>query len=199
MKYLVFDTETTGFPISWSAPATDVDNWPQIVQLAWELYDSNEKMIASGDDIIKPVGYHIPYESTQIHGISHQMAVDEGKDVKEVLNKFVDLLDDEVILIGHNVEFDINVVGAAFIREGITTNFLDLPAICTMRNSIEVCALPRNKMPRLAELYFKLFGDQFADAHNARADVAATSRCFWELKERGVVEDPQITSQKSLF
>jgi DNA polymerase III subunit alpha len=34
--YLIFDMETTGLPASWNAPASDVDNWPQVVQLAWE-------------------------------------------------------------------------------------------------------------------------------------------------------------------
>ena len=38
------------------------------------------------------------------------------------------------------------------------------------------------KYPRLEELYFKLFQENF-DAHNALNDVKATARCFWELYE----------------
>lgn len=36
--YLFFDTETTGLPGSWSAQATDLENWPRLVQLAWILH-----------------------------------------------------------------------------------------------------------------------------------------------------------------
>ncbi|MBI5621803.1 3'-5' exonuclease [Candidatus Falkowbacteria bacterium] len=199
MKYLIFDTETVGFPISWTAPVTDTANWPQIVQLAWELYDAQGALLSSASDIIKPVGYHVPYESTRIHGITHQQAVDEGRDVKEVLNTFVAVLSSDVVLVGHNVEFDYNVMGAELLREKISSNFLDLPAICTMRQSVGFCALPGDKAPRLTELYFKLFGDSFADAHNASADVSATAKCFWELKKRGVIKDPVVSSQGTLF
>ena len=37
--YLIFDTETTGLPNNWKAPLTDFDNWPRLVQLAWQLHD----------------------------------------------------------------------------------------------------------------------------------------------------------------
>ncbi len=34
MKYLFFDTETTGVPKDYKAPSSDTDNWPRMVQLA---------------------------------------------------------------------------------------------------------------------------------------------------------------------
>ena len=37
--YLIFDTETTGLPKNYNAPITDTDNWPRLVQLAWQLHD----------------------------------------------------------------------------------------------------------------------------------------------------------------
>ena len=46
--YLIFDTETTGLPKKWNAPITDTDNWPRCVQLAWQLHDSNGKIIVEG-------------------------------------------------------------------------------------------------------------------------------------------------------
>ncbi len=32
--YLFFDTETTGLPRNWHAPASDLANWPRLIQLA---------------------------------------------------------------------------------------------------------------------------------------------------------------------
>ena len=39
--YVFFDTETTGLPNDYDAPASDTDNWPRIVQLAWALTDKS--------------------------------------------------------------------------------------------------------------------------------------------------------------
>jgi len=43
--YLIFDTETTGLPRNFKAPITDTDNWPRVVQLAWQLHDESGKLI----------------------------------------------------------------------------------------------------------------------------------------------------------
>ena len=42
MSYLFFDTETTGLPLRWNAPITDIANWPRLVQLAWIVYDTEK-------------------------------------------------------------------------------------------------------------------------------------------------------------
>ena len=41
---LIYDTETTGLPRDWNAPISDSDNWPRLVQLAWQLHDANGKL-----------------------------------------------------------------------------------------------------------------------------------------------------------
>ena len=51
--YLFFDTETTGLPKNWKAPVTDVNNWPRMVQLAWETYDVQGNLLARNNHIIK--------------------------------------------------------------------------------------------------------------------------------------------------
>ena len=50
MRYLFFDTETTGVPQDYKAPSSDTDNWPRMVQLAnmtrdWYLSYPNNKII----------------------------------------------------------------------------------------------------------------------------------------------------------
>jgi len=37
--FLIYDTETTGLPIRNNAPIEDLENWPRIVQIAWQLHD----------------------------------------------------------------------------------------------------------------------------------------------------------------
>ena len=61
--YLVFDTETTGLPSNFDAPISDTNNWPRLVQLAWQIHDEMGVLLHQKDYIIKPVGYNIPIKS----------------------------------------------------------------------------------------------------------------------------------------
>ena len=45
--FLIFDTETTGLPKRWDAPISDTNNWPRIVQLAWQLHEDNGVLISN--------------------------------------------------------------------------------------------------------------------------------------------------------
>jgi DNA polymerase III subunit alpha len=191
--YLIFDTETTGIPHNKTAPITDLDNWPRVVQLAWQLHDGKGGLISQHSYIIKPEGFDIPYKAEQVHGISTKRALEEGHDLKKVLDIFINDLGGTKMLVGHNIEFDISILGAEFIRQSIDTEFfLKLDKLDTGIASTEYCKLTggiggRLKMPRLLELHEKLFGKDFGDAHDASYDVAATARCFFGLIKERVV------------
>ena len=64
---LIYDTETTGLPRDWNAPISDSDNWPRLVQLAWQLHDETGKLLSRGNMVVKPDGFTIPFNSTKIH------------------------------------------------------------------------------------------------------------------------------------
>jgi DNA polymerase-3 subunit epsilon len=188
---LVFDTETSGLPLDEDAPVTDVDNWPRLVQLAYILYDNDANVISRGDYIIKPNGFYIPYEASQIHGITTSTANRLGKDVTYVLRKFEKLVDQSDYIVGHNIDFDINVVGAEFIRHNIENLLESKESICTMLSAMELFENEDEnfvtKFPSLSELYYSLFLEVFEGAHDAAIDVEITAECFWELKRLGMV------------
>ena len=192
--YLIFDTETTGIPRNKTAPLTDFNNWPRLVQVAWQLHDAKGKLISQHNYLIKPEGFDIPYKAEQIHGISTDRALKEGHDLKEVLAIFSKDLEKTQQLVGHNIEFDINIIGSEFLRQELDPQrFLLLKRVDTGLASIEFCQLQggiggKLKMPRLLELYQKLFGKGFGDAHDAAFDVDATARSYFELLRK------QITS-----
>ena len=79
--FLIFDTETTGLPKNYNAPLTDFDNWPRMVQLAWQLHDDTGHPIDVQNYIVKPEGYVIPYSAEKIHGISTEKATTDGHDL----------------------------------------------------------------------------------------------------------------------
>ncbi len=191
--YLIFDTETTGIPRNKTAPLTDLENWPRLVQIAWQLHDANGKLIAQHNYIIKPEGFDIPYKAEQIHGVSTKRAITEGHDISIVFEAFIFDLGRTKQLVGHNIEFDVNIIGAEFLRKQIPIDdFLNLKKVDTGIVSIDFCQLSggiggRLKMPRLTELHEKLFKKNFGDAHDAAYDVAATARCFFGLITKKII------------
>ncbi|MCF6213062.1 MAG: DNA polymerase III subunit alpha [Flavobacteriaceae bacterium] len=185
--YLIFDTETTGLPKKWNAPITDTNNWPRCVQIAWQLHDEKGNCIEHRDFLIIPEGYNIPYDAEQIHGISTQLAQERGLPLNEVLAIFNQDLLKTKFVVGQNLGFDKNIMGCEYYRAGIETSLNKLPVLdtCT-EHTAKLCQLPggrggKFKLPTLTELHKELFGEPFAEAHNATADVEATARCFFEL------------------
>lgn len=184
--FLIFDTETTGKPDNYHAPISDSANWPRMVQISWQLHDALGKLIEVKNYIVKPEGYEIPYATVKIHGITTERAQQQGVDLTFVLNEFNLALQQATYVVGHNVEFDLNIAGAEFYRKSIDTPLLEIKSIDTMLLSTDYCALPGGrgggfKWPRLEQLHEKLFGVQFDMAHNSAADVEATARAFFEL------------------
>ena len=185
--YLIFDTETTGLPKRWDAPITDSDNWPRCIQIAWQLHDAHGKLLEHQDYLIQPDGFNIPYDAEQIHGISTELAAREGIPLEEVLRSFKEVLAKSDFIVGQNVGFDVNIMGAEFYRQGLENGLEKLPVLdtCTERTA-SLCQIPggrsgKFKLPTLTELHEYLFEVPFAEAHNATADVEATARCFFEL------------------
>jgi DNA polymerase-3 subunit epsilon len=188
--YLVFDTETTGLPRSWRAPASDVHNWPRVVQVAWEAFDERDQLIQSRAFVIRPDGFTIPEAAEKVHGISTATAQRDGIPISDALNAFLDIVGNSHVLVGHNISFDLNVVGAELHRVGKGSALQSKGQLCTMRKSTSYCEIPGPygyKWPTLTELHRKLFGEDAKETHDAAADTATCSKCFFELKRRGVV------------
>ncbi|NKI25347.1 DNA polymerase III subunit alpha [Arenibacter sp. 6A1] len=203
--YLIFDTETTGLPKRWDAPYTDTDNWPRCIQIAWQLHDAMGNLVESQDYLVQPEGFNIPYDAEKIHGISTELAKEQGVPMAEVLEKFNVALSKSKFVVGQNVGFDLNIMGAEFHRFQVANSLHDLPVLdtCT-EHTAQLCQIPggrggKFKLPTLTELHQFLFGEPFGEAHNATADVEATTRCFLELIRRKEYTIEQLDVQPDYF
>jgi DNA polymerase III subunit epsilon len=190
--YLFFDTETTGIPRSHDAPASNVANWPRIVQIAWAIADEGGQELRAQSFIVRPDGFEIPPDETRIHGIATDAARRSGVELRQALTAFGNDLAAARFLVAHNIQFDERVVGAEFFRIGHTASSLDAKVrYCTMRSSTDFCQIaggPRGyKWPTLAQLHQRLFSTGFEKAHDAGADLRACLRCFFELKRMGIL------------
>ena len=156
MKLVLFDTETTGLPKTRESATRGPNNWPHIVSLAW-LVMEDEEVVRERYFVIKPEGWVIPPESTAIHGITQEHALNRGQSLRDVLKEFASELSD--VLVAHNMNFDYNVICNAFLWD------LQLPIpsfkrlMCTMEIGTTLCKFPspynstKFRYPKLAELY----------------------------------------------
>ncbi|MDV7187755.1 DNA polymerase III subunit alpha [Lutibacter sp. TH_r2] len=203
--FIIFDTETTGLPKNWNAPITDTDNWPRCVQIAWQVHDKYGNVIEHEDYLIKPEGYNIPYDAEQIHGISTELANEKGEDLEKVLYLFNEALSKATYVVGHNVEFDTNIMGCEYYRMNIDSPMSNMSVLdsCT-ETTATLCQIPggrggKFKLPTLTELHQHLFNIPFDEAHNATADVEATTRCFLELIRLEVFTENEIKIEEKYF
>ena len=203
--YLIFDTGTTGLPKRWDAPITDTDNWPRCIQIAWQLHDAMGNCIEHQDYLVQPDGFNIPYDAEKIHGISTELAQEQGIPLAEVLEKFNEALSKTKFVVGQNVKFDLNIMGAEFVRGDVVNPLQELPVLdtCT-EHTASLCQIPggrygKFKLPTLTELHEYLFNVPFSEAHNATADVEATTRCFFELIRLEEYTKEQLDVQPDYF
>lgn len=201
--YLIFDTETTGLPRNYNAPVTDTDNWPRCIQIAWQLHDEFGNLIENQDYLVKPDGFNIPYDAERIHGICTELAEEQGIGLAEVLEKFNIALSKAKFVVGQNIGFDVNIMGCEFHRMGVESPMSQMPVLDTCTEvTADLLKLPggrggRFKLPNLTELHQYLFGEPFAEAHNATADVEATTRCFLQLLKTDVFKPEQLLADQN--
>ena len=196
--YLFLDTETDGLPKSVRQSYKVKGNYPNIVQLAWIVasMEPNGKkydIVQSCNFTIRPDGYTIPEEASNIHGITQEKANDRGYKLKYVLTILQQVIQKyHPILVCHNIKFDYNVLMSAYYHNNIKNTLRDVTKICTMVNTRSYCNIPSKyyngpKNPKLSELVYTLFQTSMEDqhkgpgAHDAMVDVTWTMRCFFEL------------------
>lgn len=197
-RALVYDTETTGFPL-FKDPSTD-PRQPHLVQLAAALVDlDTQKVLSSMDVIIEPTTWVIPPEVSEVHGITHQHALDVGVREAAALVLFMDMWQSSDLRIGHNEAFDARIIRIALARYRKVDHdshalWKDGPAECTMGLSMSLAKVPPTakmlaagrthyKSPTLGEAYEAFGFGKLEGAHNALVDVMACLKVYFACKD----------------
>lgn len=188
-KYLIIDTETTGLPPyckvqnsrKIASPIKYLKHWDdcRIVEFAWILYDDFGMCLKKENYIIKPNNYIIPNESSNIHGITQDIAIKEGIEMEFALSMFASDLVEANYLVAHNMDFDYNVLLAEWLRYTPSTveYLINIPKICTMKDFLN----PNERWPKLADLYYKCTNKPFFQQHRALGDAMACASILFKL------------------
>lgn len=186
---LFFDTETTGkadFNALPSAP-----HQPRLVQFGALLTDDSGKELASVNLIIRPDGFEIPKQASDVHGITTETALGLGVDCSVARHVFRRFWNACEMIVAHNTQFDLLIMDGELFRTAGCAKPWGEPrrTFGTMKAMTPVCKLPGNygdyKWPRLQEAHKHAFGTEFDGAHDAMADVRACARVyFWLMAQK---------------
>lgn len=203
---LFFDTETTGLVKDTSKTYLEPDNYPRLVQLAYELWLVDDELhtyhVAERCDyLIRPKGFTITPALTNIHGITPEKALKFGSNLGIVLERFVDLLYDVDLFVAYGLDFDLGVILSELIR--VYEVVYNMPVsshmpppddkgICLMKSAAEMLKIPKPadklyageyKYLSLEDLHNHFFrcGFRAFSEHDAAQDVRALTRCFSKM------------------
>lgn len=198
MSIIVFDTETTGFPVkprgfySYHDPSElkYYDN-ARILELGWAVLDLDTFAVVKKQSFllahegILPENYPGAFSA---HGITNEEYLANGHCAQDALQCFIDDLEECSMLVAHNFAYDGNLLMSEFYRAGLNRGvelMKDVTPFCTMKEMTGVVDKTSYKSPKLVELYQFLLGHCPEQTHRALGDVELTVACFQELFNQG--------------
>lgn len=181
---VAFDTETTGLI---KPEITDIKKQPEIIELYMaKLIHRKDGVIEQIDELdtfLKPQFGEVSPTITKITNITPEMVANAptfGQKFKEIAEFNVGVH----AWVAHNCAFDTAMMANEIARVDKIVHFPFPPEkICTVQKTMHI----EQRRMSLSNLYQHLFGEQFPDAHRAKADVQAMIRCYKELCAQGVI------------
>lgn len=185
MKALIFDTETTGLPKN---RTIKLEYQPEIIELFAQTVNlKTGKILKKFGTLIKPTkplsdvpAFGEKKTITQITGITNEMLAD-APSFKDVSEKVFALIESSQAVIAHNLGFDSEMIDIEAQRLAYEVSWPR--KICSVESTIAM----KGKRLTLTKLHLELFGEKFEDAHRAKSDVDALTRCCIELFKRGML------------
>lgn len=186
---LFYDFETTGLPL-YGEPSED-PRQPHIVQLGVKVMDMiTRKPLQAVDVIVRPNGWEIPKETSDVHGITTEMAYDMGIPEEAVTEILLELWRPERprLRVAYNESFDARIMRIALKRhfdDAIADAWKEGQAECAMRMANPI--LKKGRYSKLVDAYEFFTGRKLEDAHSAMADVDGCMAVYFAVKD-GITE-----------
>ena len=185
--YIVFDLETNG--IGSFRPPTQT-----ITQIAFIKFNSDGEVLDQYSTVVK--GATLVNSLIPAVKITMEQIRNEGVEPIVAYTRFLDAIDDDMIIYAHNADFDVNLLKRAL--QEFTMTFPNNKIICTMKNSSDYCKIPKTgyaaryggfKWPSLSELAARLeIENDNHNFHDALYDCQITKECILKGKEVGLFE-----------
>lgn len=167
-KLIFIDTETTGLELD-----------SRVISIAYIITEFEGTELKSTYAVIKPDGKYdaSTINNSHIHGLTPAI-VNGGTDLLGVLATLESLIHKDDVLVGHNINYDRQILINEAKRLGLELNVLKLRTECTLK-------MARDKLQgtnhKLGTVYYKFFRETFEGAHNALQDTRACMKCYFAL------------------
>lgn len=192
MKFLFFDTETTGLPMR--SELLTHPQQPHVTQLGFIL-EINRTDALIVDTLITPDNWTIGAKAKELTGITEDMCVESGIEIRDAVELFMIAAENCDFIVCHNVDFDKKLMSIEYARLNDNNPPVSVlcgkPTLCTMQKTTDILKLPKkdgrvgNKWPKLSECYQFFFNEELENAHSAIVDIQATRRVFNVLVDEG--------------
>ena len=115
---LIFDTETTGLISKEDINTKTLGDYPHIIQLAYELYDEETKMVVeSYNNYIQiPETVEINSQVQQITGITREQLCNHGIHISDALVSFYHAYSKSKRIVAHTIAFEIKLIQVEIMR-----------------------------------------------------------------------------------
>ena len=181
MQYIAFDFETSGLPegrrnVEITQETLKNFDSCRAVSLSAARFSSKGRLIDTFDAIVYPNDFLISEKSIEVHGITQEHAMLQGRPFIEVFVDFMKFIGPRTTtLVAHNAQFDKSVLRSEMIRHKLNLSLLDrFNFVCTLQMYKERFF----ESIKLGNLYKDIFGEEFENAHNSLADCIACGRVY---------------------
>lgn len=188
MKYLVLDIETNGIG-SFRPPRQTP------IQVSFQWINEDGSVLKKYSNFIKGVKKIQWGGSIGECPWSVDFVNENGVSLLSCIREIKKCLDEETVIAGHNIDFDVGSLMHFKFSKTIFTQ----PKLCTMKSSVHFCKIAKKgyatkydgfKWPRLSELAhtlkIKVAEEQF---HDSEYDVEITKQCLLKLIDIDVIKD----------
>ncbi|MGG7057433.1 3'-5' exonuclease [Clostridium nigeriense] len=170
---IVFDVESTG---------TDVTE-DEIIQIAAIKINKEGRVIDSFEKFLK--NKKSVEKSFKVHGFSDEFLKENGEDKEKVLKEFIEFSNGSVI-VGHNVQYDINILTSELSR-----NKIEGPNFKTFYDTLDIYRRFHTRLENYKlETLSNIFKTDNKPSHDAMDDILATK----DLLIRALYKDIMPTS-----
>ncbi len=192
----VFDTETTGLPARNKSnytkyyPPEELNYYDssRIVSIAWMLFNKMGEVQYSRYAVIKPDDFVSSKKALEVHGISHEYAMENGTPMKQILKEIEHTLQLCNTIVAFNANFDYHILLSECYRyrcRKTISSIKQKTLKCAQREAVRkipglICR--RRRYPKQEEVYRHLFGDpNFSTTHNAFDDTLRCAQIYFKL------------------
>jgi len=155
-----------------------------MVQVAWILAEG-VRIVEQKTHLIHPDGFEIPRKSTQIHGISQELAMKQGLSIFTVLKELALVMGKADCIVAHNLNFDLGVIDSEAIRADFQIQF-PRRRHCTLYMGRDYLrrkpTVGGKNCARLGSLYEAIMGFPYDHQHDAGSDVRACHQVFCRMR-----------------